>query len=272
MASAKRGCSARGNAARALQAFEGSLALSPATPRGRRGRAEALCRLGRAGEAVSDLEACTAGTPDDLGLLLLLAGARAAAGDLPGAFSGFEAVAAREPRRLADAHQGMLGALAQGDPAEAVAAFTAYLDRHGDLEGQADPVRVTDGERLVVEAARRLAARSPPAALQAADLASRLLARHPDQPGLLRMRADLWDLAGAQDKALADLDRIVRLLPQEPEGHFRRARTLLKLGRGAEARAALGLCESLLPSPSPRTRQILESLRREIDAARPRVP
>ncbi len=256
----------RGDAARALQAFEGALALSP-TPPARRGRAEALCRLGRAGEAVPDLVACASGAPDDLELRLSLAGARAQAGDLPGAFSDFEAVAAREPRRLAEAHQGMLEALAREDPAEALAAFTAYLDRHPDLEGRADPERVTDGERLVVEAARRLADRVPPAAPQAAALVSRLLGRHPDQPGLLWMRADLWDLAGAHDKTLADLDGIVRLLPREPEGHFRRARTLLKLGRAAEARAALDLCETLLPSPSPRARRALRDLRHGIETA-----
>ncbi len=214
---------------------------------------------------MADLDACAAGAPEDLGLRLLLAGAHARAGNLSKAFSDYEEVATRAPQRLPEVHQGMLEALAQGDPAEALAAFSAYLDRHPDLEGKAEPERMTGGEQLLVAAAQRLAGRSPPAALQAAALVSRLLARHPDHPGLLWMRAELWDLAGTHDRTLADLDLLTRLLPLEPEGHFWRARTLLKLGRRSESRAALDRCEALLPSPSPRARQALQDLRHEME-------
>ena len=66
-----------------------------------------------------------------------------------------------------------------------------------------------------------------------------------DRPEFVALRGGILFEQGNYRKALVDLDRAVRLAPEDPDTHYRRGITLEKLGRDEEAREAFGQAAGL---------------------------
>ncbi len=185
-------------------------------------------------------------------------------GDFEAALDRFDRAVAMSPQS-ADAHNSRGNALMMlGRHEDALASFEkslsmepgfvkAALNRAELLvdhlgrpeEGQAVCDRLLKRPLELIDAADAYFVKSK-AALTLGDLrvalamSEKAIGLATDRPEFIALRGGILFEQGNYRKAIVDLDKALRLAPEDPDSHYRRGITLEKLGRDDEAREAFG--------------------------------
>jgi tetratricopeptide (TPR) repeat protein len=266
-----------GDKVEGLQMLQRARAIAPADPWVRLHCGIALQAVGRQAEAAGHFRACQTLLPDDPAPPLNLSGALLALGDTAGAIHAARRAKLRAPTMPQTHYTLGTAYLAAGFPDRAVAAFReatrlaprfaeAWVNlgvaqyRTGNIEGAkqamraalaADPTHQAAAANLggflrltgEVEAAEALlrdrVARDPNAAAARMNLAADLLQEDRAAEALALLDGPDWSDGGPSDPLMRQHWRLQQAL------------ALIKLGRPADARAALGMMGTVAPVLAP---------------------
>jgi tetratricopeptide (TPR) repeat protein len=266
-----------GDKADGLQLLQRALAIAPTDPWVRLHCGIALQAVGRQAEAAGHFRACQTLLPDDPAPPLNLSGALLALGDTAGAIHAARRAKMRAPAMPQTHYTLGTAYLAAGFPDRAAAAFRkatrlaprfaeAWVNlgvaqyRNGNIEAAkqamraalaADPTNQAAAANLggflrltgEVEAAEALlrdrVARDPNAAAARMNLAADLLQEDRAAQALALLDGPDWSDGGPSDPLMRQHWRLQQAL------------ALIKLGRPADARAALGMMGTVAPALAP---------------------